>query len=775
MAKSETFRISSHLKDIIGRDLVTNEFVALFELVKNSFDAQATSVNIEFNPQERTIAVVDNGWGMTTADIRSKWLFVAYSEKASSDSGDYRDKIRPAGGFAGSKGIGRFACDTLGTKLDLYSRAQGASEISKLQVDWTDFEGDSTNEFQEITVSLDGTPSFPPLVHTSAPEDGGTVLLIKDVRHSWDESAIRRLRRDLAKLVDPFGTTSVVTVSTWLVDGSSDAIEGVDGPVGNDIAALLRDKTSRIEVTIRDGFINTTLHDRGRKIYSVKEPSSYQELDRSQISGQIFFLNRSAKQTFTLRMGVRPVEFGSVFLFLNSFRVLPIGDEVDDTFGLNRRKQQGQSRFLGTRDIIGRVDVTAPPKMFREVSSRDAGLVDDANRRALYDAIQKHMLLRLERYVVGVNWADKSDQHRDTPEGLETDNARERVLAIVGGLARSKDVEILYFDDELVRVSENPDQVTDAALRAMSDVAGRSGNSKLLEQVDEAKRRIAELRSQREEARQIAQRAIEERNRADARIARLEQQAAFLGSSRDLNIERVQLLMHQATIHAGHLRAAVANAAYEIRNVLSLAIVQGELEDLDDVANLLASIRQSARRVSASIAGATLSGDRLGAALSFAPNIRIDLETDKVQGDLLQFLAEYFEVRLAGIPGMPEASFRNPGLSLRREFSPVDMAVLVDNLQDNAGKARATKIEFVATRKGLNRVAISVSDDGTGINVDRIDPSKLFERGYTSSTHGTGLGLYSVRQILHEMGGSIELVGDGSRADFEIIIPGDLE
>jgi HSP90 family molecular chaperone len=127
MAKSETFRISSHLKDIIGRDLVTNEFVALFELVKNSFDAQATSVNIEFNPQERTIAVVDNGWGMTTADIRSKWLFVAYSEKASSDSGDYRDKIRPAGGFAGSKGIGRFACDTLGTKLDLYSRAQGAS------------------------------------------------------------------------------------------------------------------------------------------------------------------------------------------------------------------------------------------------------------------------------------------------------------------------------------------------------------------------------------------------------------------------------------------------------------------------------------------------------------------------------------------------------------------------------------------------------------------------------------------------------------------------
>ncbi len=52
MTKPETFRISSHLKDIIGRDLVTNEFVAIFELVKNSIDAGATRVDIEFDPDE---------------------------------------------------------------------------------------------------------------------------------------------------------------------------------------------------------------------------------------------------------------------------------------------------------------------------------------------------------------------------------------------------------------------------------------------------------------------------------------------------------------------------------------------------------------------------------------------------------------------------------------------------------------------------------------------------------------------------------------------------
>ncbi len=84
-------------------------------------------------------------------------------------------------------------------------------------------------------------------------------------------------------------------------------------------------------------------------------------------------------------------------------------------------------------------------------------------------------------------------------------------------------------------------------------------------------------------------------------------------------------------------------------------------------------------------------------------------------------------------------------------------------------------IEFSASKKGANRVSIKVSDDGTGINVDLVDPTKIFERGYTSSQNGTGLGLYSVRQILQEMSGSIEQIGDGSRADFEIIIPGERE
>ncbi len=140
-------------------------------------------------------------------------------------------------------------------------------------------------------------------------------------------------------------------------------------------------------------------------------------------------------------MGVRPVEFGSIFLFLNGFRIFPIGEETDDTFGLNRRKQQGSSRYLGTRDVMGRVDVTAPPRMFREASSRDAGLIKDARFWDLYDAIRKKAIFRLERYVVGVTWQDKAESHRDAASGLSQGSTRTRVGPLISPTPQTKNLD----------------------------------------------------------------------------------------------------------------------------------------------------------------------------------------------------------------------------------------------------------------------------------------------------------------------------------------------
>lgn len=775
MATAEKFRISSYLKDIIGRDLVTNEYVAIFELVKNSFDANANKVDIEFDPAHRRISISDDGHGMSSNDIRDKWLFVAYSERAEAQPDDYRDKIKPGGQFAGNKGIGRFACDTLGKSLSLYSRTSPDGDVSTLHVDWTLFEKDSQDEFQTISVELGSKSDFPDLVNVDALQNCGTILVIEEARHDWHEESITRLRRDLAKLIDPFGTTDTVEVSTWLVDGTDLWIPDVDGPVRNELADLLEEKTSRIKVKITGKKISTTLRDRGRMIYKVREPSPYDELQNCKVQGTIYYLNRSAKNTFTRRMGVRPIEFGSIFLFLNGFRVFPIGEETDDTLGINRRKQQGQYRYFGTRDVLGRIDVLAPPKLFREVSSRDAGLIEDVRSRALYSAIMDHMIVRLERYVVGVNWKDRLDQDRDTPEGLETDSARARILEVIGSLAKTKDIDVVYFDKDVVRLTDDPETATESVLGTISTLAASRGDEELLGQVEQTRQRIAELEVSKQEAREYARRAREERQRLDARIAALERQAAFLGSSQDVDVERVQLLMHQAAIHNGHLRAAVGNAAVEINRALSIALDPENQDTADDVEDILATIRQSLRRAGASLAGATLSQDRLRALLSFAPNIRVELETDRINGNLLKFFGEYFDVRLKGIPGIPEATFDTGGLSLQCEFSPVDIAVVIDNLVDNARKAKADHMDFSVSKKGAKSVAVRVTDDGLGIDQAKVDPSMIFERGYTGHKEGSGLGLYSTKQIIESMGGSIELVGDGHRADFQIILPGTVQ
>ena len=149
----KTFRISSGLKDLIGQDLITDDFVAVFELVKNCFDAHARRVHLLF--EKNRIVIADDGKGMSHLDILNKWLFVAYSAKREgTEDDDYRDRVRERGRpFAGAKGVGRFSCDRLGSLLRLASRAKG-QPVQILEVDWKAYEGRPRVEFGEIEVDL---------------------------------------------------------------------------------------------------------------------------------------------------------------------------------------------------------------------------------------------------------------------------------------------------------------------------------------------------------------------------------------------------------------------------------------------------------------------------------------------------------------------------------------------------------------------------------------------------------------------------------------------
>jgi hypothetical protein len=765
MSTIQKFRVSSALKDIIGRDLITNDAVAIFELVKNCFDAHAKNVDIEFD--EDSITIIDDGKGMSRDDIVSKWLFVAYSAKKTGEEDadlprDYRDQISQRRGFAGNKGIGRFSCDRLGTKLELYTRPVGGKRVEYLDIDWESFEVDAKREFETIDTTLTFTNDFPVPSRIKPPKKNGTMLRISGLRDEWGYAKIDGLRAYLAKLVNPFETSDAMSISTFVAD---EDWPGLEGKVGNQIIDLLAGKTAKIEVTVSDGVIHSTLHDRGTLIYEIKEPSPYKSLGATIVRGRLYFLNRSAKHTFTSRMGLQPVQFGNIFLFVNGFRIFPVGEPTDDTFGISRRKQQGSSRYLGLRDVIGKIDVEAAPGTFQEVSSRNAGLIETDATVDLYELVMRNVLQRLERYVVNVNWVDALDQNRDDASGLKSDAARARVIRIVKAMAGAKNITLLDYDRELIDVVNERSSDFEDSMEGLALVAQETGDEALLARVERSRQRYQELKEAAEEARLHAERESSAREeaeqraraaelRADATVSRLEsveKQAKMLLHSQEREDDELTLLHHQVIIYATEVQALAR------RGLRRLGTGTGVAE----------SVRDDLEQIS-------FQNSRILAVTRLATQANFKLEADKISADLLQYMSEYTEKVAVLYGDIQKAKFATNGLLYEVTFSPIDISIVIDNLFSNAGKAEASEVTFAARRAATGQaIELVVCDNGKGIDPGKVDPTKIFERSYTGDRRGSGLGLYHVTQVLEGFGAAIALDPDrvGNAAQFIIRLP----
>ena len=204
MSKLE-FKISSEIKNILGRDLITNENVAIFELVKNSYDAHASKVIITFETDR--IIIADNGKGMSLDDIKDKWLFLGFSAKKDGTEDleynkSYRDKIKRH--YAGAKGIGRLSCDRIAHELILTTKSISSPKQERIKINWDDFEKDQGNEFGKIAINyLD--VSIPPIYPDNSTT--GTILELSILRSKWSRDNIRDLKSSLEKLINPFSET----------------------------------------------------------------------------------------------------------------------------------------------------------------------------------------------------------------------------------------------------------------------------------------------------------------------------------------------------------------------------------------------------------------------------------------------------------------------------------------------------------------------------------------------------------------------------------------
>jgi hypothetical protein len=191
------FTIDARTILTLGRDSIKDHTTALIELVKNSYDADATQVVIEIscNSPEGFIRIADNGCGMDEGTVDNKWLRIGYSEKRTEKfSALLRRKT-------GEKGIGRISADRLGSILTLKTKATGKKVVSLL-VKWDDFnvEGKDLSTIP-IRILESSEIKIPGKNSTS-----GTELIIRKLRQSWTRKDIENLCNELSILTPPFKT-----------------------------------------------------------------------------------------------------------------------------------------------------------------------------------------------------------------------------------------------------------------------------------------------------------------------------------------------------------------------------------------------------------------------------------------------------------------------------------------------------------------------------------------------------------------------------------------
>ena len=141
-----SFKFNSRFSQLIGRNLISNPIVAVSELVKNAYDADANNINVEFKnilSDTSILTITDDGEGMSFNDIATKWMMVGTDNKVHTP---FTTKGRRK---LGEKGIGRFSVERLAKKMILTSTKKGDDFSISFLIDWDTYET-YNGEFSEL-------------------------------------------------------------------------------------------------------------------------------------------------------------------------------------------------------------------------------------------------------------------------------------------------------------------------------------------------------------------------------------------------------------------------------------------------------------------------------------------------------------------------------------------------------------------------------------------------------------------------------------------------
>lgn len=395
------FRPRARLLKLIGAELITDDVLAITELVKNSHDADASSVVVEFQrvtTPEGEIVVRDDGFGMNLESLLGLWMQPAGTLKSGSGG-----RLTPSGRrVLGEKGVGRFAADKLGRRLELASRRKGENREIVAVFDWDEFENE-TRLLSEVKSRWEIRPPTVVLTH-------GTVLRISRLRTTWTERMFRRLSTRLSRLRSPFREAESFSIRI-----ESEEFPQYSGELRTD---LMDRAPHRIEAHF-DGQQTVRVKVNGTE--TVKQLwNGTSDIRCGPVKLRIFAFDLEGESIARIgpQVEVRAWlrEWSGISIYRDGFRVWPYGEPHDDWLRLDQRRVNNPVVRLSNNQVLGFVEIT-----------RDGNpeLVDQTSREGLIHNRAYEDLRRLLYFVLQILEAQRQTvRHPTVPKPTGTRPAK---------------------------------------------------------------------------------------------------------------------------------------------------------------------------------------------------------------------------------------------------------------------------------------------------------------------------------------------------------------
>lgn len=367
---------------LIGRELITDRITALFELVKNSYDANAQQVNVTFqnvgpNKDDSLISIKDDGIGMSFEDIRDKWMVIGTSNKRKSPLSP-KPFLRKC---VGEKGIGRFAVDKLGDRLSIITKQKGAANWLKVNINWDLYASNDENSLQWFT-DIESPYEYIPATNI---EDHGTELRITRVREPWDSSSIKHAIVQISKLVSPFTSLSYpfcVYVSAPEYNIKERATKSIDD-FNMATCSFLLD-------------YNNQTNEQDYAEYNKNNHSLEIRKGRIKAFGgvkmRVYFFDATARRKYKNAFPNDPID--GFKIYRDGIIATPFAEEQEnpdakrDILGIDKRLWQDIFTRISSREFLGIIEIT----------KEDNPLIIDATNRQ--DFVENDEYKALKRFII---------------------------------------------------------------------------------------------------------------------------------------------------------------------------------------------------------------------------------------------------------------------------------------------------------------------------------------------------------------------------------------